>query len=114
MTTGKRRRRRKPRQKRRGRWVTRAVAAGVLDVAVRTVDPRRKDLNPGGDLRVLGAIIPCRTMTDPGGRPGCSCIPVMVPPGQRQLPQVQGEGVSLSSAIRSSRDAPEGRCSHNP
>ena len=67
MTTGKRRRRRKPRQKRRGRWVTRAGAAGVLDVAVRTVDRRRKDLNPGGDLRVLGAIIPCRAMTDPGG-----------------------------------------------
>ena len=53
MTTGKRRRRRKPKRKRRGRWVTRAVAAGVLDVAVRTVDRRRKDLNPGGDLRVL-------------------------------------------------------------
>ena len=52
MTTDKRRRRRKPKQKRRGRWVTRAVAAGVLDVAVRTVDRRRKDLNPGGDLRV--------------------------------------------------------------
>ena len=35
-----------------GRWVTRKEAAAAMGVAERTVDRRRKDLNPSGDLSV--------------------------------------------------------------
>ena len=55
----------------RGRWYTRQDAADALGVTTRTVDRRRRDINPSGDLRVrrignqIRVWVPARVLRSP-------------------------------------------------